>query len=764
MTQEERFVQHKRSNVVNKIPAAEQLRDGEIAVNYAKGSEALYIKNDKDEVKEFSTHRILRLNATDAIEVTGETSSTWTIAIEKDKFYDYIDNVDKIIIEYEESDGQGGTAKVVVAQMDRTYLTAFTGFYGLDNDIVHGYFDTENFSFVYRVTSVNNTDYSDEIKTIQNELESKQDKLVSGTNIKTINGTSLLGNGDIQTDYTIYSSEFQGSTISQSTYDLIKEVYKSNSKHLYIRDTEPLAATKGIEACIETSMGETYTVSWHVADFFESTRHFKYYRYRINNETLAIIDNSFDSLVPFSGATSSKDGEAGAVPAPLKGDKDKFLKGDGTWADIDANCYYLPVSAFSEQTAVTQTVFDAIVDVRNSNGKKHLYIYDENTTIGGVAEASVANFWGTAYYYVSWFVNYTTNTSPNVWMYRITSSSKSITNYSYQIRQSFSGATSSSAGKLGMVPAPTTADTESFLCGNGKWTKITAGNSSFNIAPILNETLTEANYNSLKDAIQKGQPIYFTNSDSAQTQTVYVSASILSGGTTSETINLFLNDYLTVGNWNPSEAKTSFETTYVPIQGAIYQIKKSDRVLNLGGYIYNQPMLSSGYNIKKINGQNLLLSTADMTGDANLEISGSFALDPNNFKFTELASAVLAHKPIVFDNWLYFTGCVATNAWATDGSDLVTDASKVKDVYIQFIFNFYDTDNAAGVFLYAIKCDNNNKWTWCGSAAGIELMKLSDYTVDSSMSDSSTNPVQNKVIKAYIDGLVGNVAAQLAEI
>lgn len=35
---------------------------------------------------------------------------------------------------------------------------------------------------------------------------------------------------------------------------------------------------------------------------------------------------------------------------------------------------------------------------------------------------------------------------------------------------------------------------------------------------------------------------------------------------------------------------------------------------------------------------------------------------------------------------------------------------------------------------------------------------------DTSMSDTSINPVQNKVIKAYIDGLVGNVAAQLAQI
>ena len=37
-------------------------------------------------------------------------------------------------------------------------------------------------------------------------------------------------------------------------------------------------------------------------------------------------------------------------------------------------------------------------------------------------------------------------------------------------------------------------------------------------------------------------------------------------------------------------------------------------------------------------------------------------------------------------------------------------------------------------------------------------------TVDTTMSDTSTNPVQNKVIKAYIDGLIGNVTAQLAQI
>lgn len=39
-----------------------------------------------------------------------------------------------------------------------------------------------------------------------------------------------------------------------------------------------------------------------------------------------------------------------------------------------------------------------------------------------------------------------------------------------------------------------------------------------------------------------------------------------------------------------------------------------------------------------------------------------------------------------------------------------------------------------------------------------------DIVVDSIISDTSTNPVQNKVIKAYIDGLLGDVSSALEEL
>lgn len=39
----------------------------------------------------------------------------------------------------------------------------------------------------------------------------------------------------------------------------------------------------------------------------------------------------------FTGATSGSDGSKGLVPAPTTQDKDKFLKGDGSWSNVDLN-------------------------------------------------------------------------------------------------------------------------------------------------------------------------------------------------------------------------------------------------------------------------------------------------------------------------------------------------------------------------------------------------------------------------------------------
>lgn len=42
-----------------------------------------------------------------------------------------------------------------------------------------------------------------------------------------------------------------------------------------------------------------------------------------------------ESITNFKGATAYKDGEFGYVPKPKQGEQNKYLKGDGTWANID---------------------------------------------------------------------------------------------------------------------------------------------------------------------------------------------------------------------------------------------------------------------------------------------------------------------------------------------------------------------------------------------------------------------------------------------
>ena len=54
---------------------------------------------------------------------------------------------------------------------------------------------------------------------------------------------------------------------------------------------------------------------------------------QINGNTISATDTTYSD---FTGASSLADGAHGLVPAPLIGDEDKYLKGDGTWATVQS--------------------------------------------------------------------------------------------------------------------------------------------------------------------------------------------------------------------------------------------------------------------------------------------------------------------------------------------------------------------------------------------------------------------------------------------
>ena len=122
----------------------------------------------------------------------------------------------------------------------------------------------------------------------------------------------------------------------------------------------------------------------------------------------SIVSNQIADITNFTGATAQANGEAGLVPAPLIAEKDKFLRGDGTWQDaseIEANPSGTATETL-EKVEIDGTIYEVggesnledleDVNINNVVGGEML-IYDEasqkwiNGTGGGSASEIVTN-------------------------------------------------------------------------------------------------------------------------------------------------------------------------------------------------------------------------------------------------------------------------------------------------------------------------------------------------------------------------------------
>jgi hypothetical protein len=143
-------------------------------------------------------------------------------------------------------------------------------------------------------------------KTLDRLLAAKQDTLLSGTNIKTINGNSILGSGDLVigggggsytagTGIIIQNDEISvdGETANELDTETTQELDTETTQEL---DTE---------AVNEVSLA-TVATSGAYGDLSGTPTN-------------------------FTGADGINAGTTGLVPAPAATDNDKFLKGDGTW-------------------------------------------------------------------------------------------------------------------------------------------------------------------------------------------------------------------------------------------------------------------------------------------------------------------------------------------------------------------------------------------------------------------------------------------------
>ena len=130
------------------------------------------------------------------------------------------------------------------------------------------------------------------------------------------------------------------------------------------------------------------------------------------------LKNKPSEIPVFSGATPTADGSKGQVPAPKKGERSLFLKGDGTWSGVD-----IPEQVQS--------------DWNTTDSSSPAYIRNRPQ----LARVATTGDYGDLI-----------NTPPAIPV--------------------FSGATQSAAGTPGQVPAPGIEDRNRFLKGDGTWTDV----------------------------------------------------------------------------------------------------------------------------------------------------------------------------------------------------------------------------------------------------------------------------------------------------
>lgn len=209
--------------------------------------------------------------------------------------------------------------------------------------------------------------------------------------------------------------------------------------------------------------------------------------------------NTTANITTMTGATSSVAGAAGLVPAPTAGDQDKYLKGDGTWATVQAGAtvttFYRGstwASIYKDSgltTAATgQDILDALANgpvnvAVTESGVNSTYSIVEYMTYTNDVEADFALIASSAPRMITLIAPDVSQTSfmgdttrfqeqltagSNI---TISGSTISATDTTYS---DFTGATSSTAGAHGLVPAPSAGDQDKVLKGDGTWGNATA--------------------------------------------------------------------------------------------------------------------------------------------------------------------------------------------------------------------------------------------------------------------------------------------------
>lgn len=230
-----------------------------------------------------------------------------------------------------------------------------------------------------------------------------------------------------------------------------------------------------------------------------------------DGKTISATDTTYSD---FTGATSQQAGAHGLVPAPTTSDPDNFLKGDGTWGRVA-----------SLETSTSPTTTGTFYDyyVQSASGQHRLgFDLEVNSNTGDVENAYL--YLDDTYPLVNILPAEQTQekliAGSNI---SIAADGKTIsaTDTTYSV---FTGATSQQAGVAGLVPAPTTADVDKVLKGNGTWGDAGGALTVFyvTLSSVLHYAdfytdqakTTPATLGEIEDAFKSGTVVFRTETNS----------------------------------------------------------------------------------------------------------------------------------------------------------------------------------------------------------------------------------------------------------
>ncbi len=195
-------------------------------------------------------------------------------------------------------------------------------FGGGDNQTTNGY----SVRFTFNIAQIN-ADYSSNVPFIQN-IRAYADPIWNSAGITYLN-TGLDYNIDTSKNIT-FPANITATQLNGRATDAIA-LSDSSGKYnvgdtetpVYFKDGKPVATT--LDSLFEEKADkDTVLLKDNTTEYTPTADY--------NPSTKKYVDDNITGIDKvFTGATSSADGAKGLVPAPAKGNQDKYLKGNGTW-------------------------------------------------------------------------------------------------------------------------------------------------------------------------------------------------------------------------------------------------------------------------------------------------------------------------------------------------------------------------------------------------------------------------------------------------